>query len=157
MLIDRSPWLWSLPAAACVSGWRLAPWRRSLYTQSRHNTRKTPQENIWGNWNQIVEADAEALRRTAHILRFFGRLGFTASAGWEPHTREALQSDGADSQSHGHGDGGGGGGAEGGGGVYASRWPRGPETLWTLVNRACAHDPRPAAVAGSCCCCPHPQ
>jgi hypothetical protein len=157
MLIDRLPWLWSLPAAACVSGWRLAPWRRSLYTQSRHNTRKTPQENIWGNWNQIVEADAEALRRTAHILRFFGRLGFTASAGWEPHTREALQSDGADSQSHGHGDGGGGGGAEGGGGVYASRWPRGPETLWTLVNRACAHDPRPAAVAGSCCCCPHPQ
>ena len=81
------------------------------------------QENIWGNWNQIVEADAEALRRTAHILRFFGRLGFTASAGWEPHTREALQSDG--------------GGAEGGGGgVYASRWPLGNETLWTLVNRA---------------------
>ena len=33
---------------------------------------------------------------------FFGRLGFTVSAGWEPHTRDVLQSEG---------------------GVFASRWP----------------------------------
>ena len=67
-----------------------------------------------GNFNKIVPADAEALRRIAHILRFFGRLGFTASAGWEPHTRDVLQSEG---------------------GVFASRWPLRNETLYTMVNR----------------------
>ena len=61
----------------------------------------------------IVPADAEALRRTAHILRFFGRLGFTQSLEWEPHTTEVIQGET----------------------VFGSRWPLGEETLWTLVNR----------------------
>eukprot|EP01044_Picomonas_judraskeda_P004379 COSAG03_NODE_384_length_8325_cov_50.332726_10_plen_284_part_00 len=68
---------------------------------------------IWGSWNGIVPADGEALRRSAHILRFFGRLGFTQSPGWEPHAPEVLQSHA----------------------VFGSRWPLGEETLWTLVNR----------------------
>jgi hypothetical protein len=70
-------------------------------------------ENIWGSWNGIVPADGEALRRSAHILRHFGRLGFTQSPGWEPHAPEVLQSHA----------------------VFGSRWPVGEETLWTLVNR----------------------
>mmetsp|Transcript_36020 Transcript_36020/g.113120 ORF Transcript_36020/g.113120 Transcript_36020/m.113120 type:complete len:491 (-) Transcript_36020:434-1906(-) len=74
-------------------------------------------ENVWGTWNGITPRDAEAIRRVGHMQRFFGAEaggGLLLSAGWEPHTPEAVQP-----------------------AVFASRWPdaRGRRVLWTLVNR----------------------
>jgi iron(II)-dependent oxidoreductase len=66
-------------------------------------------ENIWGIWNGINARDAEATRRVATIER--GIAKFLVSPGWEPlyptHTY----------------------------GVFASSWPIGAETVWTIVNR----------------------
>mmetsp|Transcript_25629 Transcript_25629/g.59059 ORF Transcript_25629/g.59059 Transcript_25629/m.59059 type:complete len:719 (-) Transcript_25629:225-2381(-) len=70
-------------------------------------------ENVWGTWNELVPADAEATRRIGHMLRYFGPLGFLQSADWEPHSPSVIQSDD----------------------VFASMWPHGSERLWTLVNR----------------------
>ena len=67
-------------------------------------------ENIWGIWNQITPRDAEALRRVATIERAI-RANFLISP-----RLAALR---ANSTS----------------GVYASRWPQGKSTLWTIVNR----------------------
>ncbi|MFY9647012.1 MAG: SUMF1/EgtB/PvdO family nonheme iron enzyme [Terriglobales bacterium] len=66
-------------------------------------------ENIWGIWNQITPRDAEALRRVATIERSLAN--FLISPDWQPYA-ETVQA-----------------------GVYASRWPQGQNTLWTLVNR----------------------
>ena len=67
-------------------------------------------ENIWGIWNGINPRDAEATRRVATIERAVAP--FLVSPDWEPlypmHTY----------------------------GVYASRWPLGKQTVWTIVNRA---------------------
>jgi len=66
-------------------------------------------ENIWGIWNGITPRDAEATRRVATIER--GVAPFLVSPGWEPlYPMHSF-------------------------GVYASRWPLGNETLWTIVNR----------------------
>ena len=87
-------------------------------------------ENVWGIWNEIVPADAEAVRRVATLLRFFGD-GTTGpsgngdhlhSAAWTPHAPLAA---GAAQR-----------------GLYASSWraedaSRG--TLYHVVNRA-AHN-----------------
>jgi hypothetical protein len=70
-------------------------------------------ENVWGVYNQITPRDGEAVRRVAHILRYFGRGGFTQSMQWEPHTRTVVQA----------------------AVVFGSMWPVGEETMWTLVNR----------------------
>jgi formylglycine-generating enzyme required for sulfatase activity len=66
-------------------------------------------ENIWGIWNGITERDAEAIRRVAKIERHFATS--LVSAAWEPHTPTIAY------------------------GVFASRFPKGSSTLWTLVNR----------------------
>jgi iron(II)-dependent oxidoreductase len=66
-------------------------------------------ENIWGIWNGITPRDAEATRRVATIERAMAR--FLVSQDWEPLAPMLRY------------------------GVYASRWPRGTETLWTIVNR----------------------
>jgi formylglycine-generating enzyme required for sulfatase activity len=66
-------------------------------------------ENIWGIWNGINPRDAEATRRVAAIER--GVAPFLVSPEWEPL-----------SPTHNFG-------------VYASRWPLGNETVWTIVNR----------------------
>ena len=66
-------------------------------------------ENIWGIWNGITPRDAEALRRIARIERQFAPL--LVSPDWEPHT-PTLQY-----------------------GCFASKFPAGAQTLWTLVNR----------------------
>ena len=71
-----------------------------------------PWQNIWRDWNQLTDFDAEAIRRAYTILRFFGARGFTTSEGWEPHTADVIQPT-----------------------VFGSAWPRGAETLWTLVQR----------------------
>jgi formylglycine-generating enzyme required for sulfatase activity len=66
-------------------------------------------ENIWGIWNGINSRDAEATRRIGAIERAVAP--FLISPEWEPlypmHTY----------------------------GVYASRWPLGNQSLWTIVNR----------------------
>ena len=65
-------------------------------------------ENIWGIWNQITPQDAEALRRIAAIERQYKML---VSAAWEPHVHTEQF------------------------GIFASKWPQGDRTLWTIVNR----------------------
>ncbi len=66
-------------------------------------------ENIWGIWNGISPRDAEATRRIATIER--GVAPFLVSPDWEPlYPMHNF-------------------------GVYASRWPLGDQTAWTIVNR----------------------
>jgi len=66
-------------------------------------------ENIWGIWNGITPRDGEAVRRVATIERAIAR--FLTSPDWEPYypTNQF--------------------------GVFASRWPKDGETVWTVVNR----------------------
>jgi len=66
-------------------------------------------ENIWGIWNGITPRDAEATRRVATIER--GIAPFLVSQGWEPFFPMLHF------------------------GVFASRWPAGDETVWTIINR----------------------
>ena len=66
-------------------------------------------ENVWGIWNGITPRDAEATRRIATIERAMAH--FLVSPGWEPLY-----------PMHSYG-------------IYASRWPIGSETVWTIVNR----------------------
>jgi gamma-glutamyl hercynylcysteine S-oxide synthase len=66
-------------------------------------------ENIWGIWNGITPRDAEATRRVATIERAIAP--FLVSKDWEPF---------APTMDY---------------GVFASRWPLGDQTLWTIVNR----------------------
>lgn len=66
-------------------------------------------ENIWGIWNGITPRDAEATRRVASIERAIAT--FLVSKEWEPFFPMDLY------------------------GVYASRWPLGDDTVWTIVNR----------------------
>ncbi len=67
-------------------------------------------ENVWGIWNGINPRDAEATRRVATLERGVAR--FLVSPDWEP-LYPMLDY-----------------------GVYASRWPLGQQTVWTIVNRA---------------------
>ncbi|HWK43841.1 MAG TPA: SUMF1/EgtB/PvdO family nonheme iron enzyme [Stellaceae bacterium] len=66
-------------------------------------------ENVWGIWNGISPRDGEATRRVATIER--GVAPFLTSPDWEPFypTHHV--------------------------GVYASRWPKDGQMVWTLVNR----------------------
>jgi formylglycine-generating enzyme required for sulfatase activity len=66
-------------------------------------------ENVWGIWNGVTPRDAEATRRVASIER--GIAPFFASQEWEPFYPMSRY------------------------GLYASRWPLGDETVWTIVNR----------------------
>jgi formylglycine-generating enzyme required for sulfatase activity len=66
-------------------------------------------ENIWGIWNGITPRDAEATRRVATMERAVAP--FLISKDWEPLYPMRLY------------------------GMYASRWPLGNETVWTIVNR----------------------
>jgi iron(II)-dependent oxidoreductase len=66
-------------------------------------------ENIWGIWNGITPRDAEATRRVATIERAIAP--FLVSPDWEPLVPMLRY------------------------GVFASRWPLGEQTVWTIVNR----------------------
>jgi gamma-glutamyl hercynylcysteine S-oxide synthase len=66
-------------------------------------------ENVWGIWNGITPRDAEATRRVAAIERSVAP--YLTSAGWEPFSPTLNY------------------------GVFASRWPLGDTTVWTIVNR----------------------
>ncbi|WP_229668832.1 formylglycine-generating enzyme family protein [Edaphobacter acidisoli] len=66
-------------------------------------------ENVWGIWNGVTPRDGEATRRVATIERAVAP--FFASTGWEPYYPMSRY------------------------GIYASRWPLGEQTVWTIVNR----------------------
>ncbi len=66
-------------------------------------------ENVWGIWNGITPRDAEATRRVATMERAVAP--FLISAGWEPLVPMLRY------------------------GIYASQWPAGNQTVWTIVNR----------------------
>jgi len=66
-------------------------------------------ENIWGIWNGITPRDGEATRRVATIERAVAP--FLVSKDWEPFFAMLRF------------------------GVFASRWPLGDATLWTIINR----------------------
>ncbi len=66
-------------------------------------------ENVWGIWNGITPRDGEATRRMATIER--GVAPFLVSPEWEPLYPTTFY------------------------GIFASRWPLGEQTVWTLVNR----------------------
>jgi len=66
-------------------------------------------ENVWGIWNGVTPRDGEATRRVATIERAFAP--FLTSQDWEPFYPMHMY------------------------GVFASRWPLGDQTLWTIVNR----------------------
>src|SRR6202522_64568 len=66
-------------------------------------------ENVWGIWNGITPRDSEVTRRVATIERAVAP--FLISKDWEPFFPMLRF------------------------GVFASRWPVGEETVWTIVNR----------------------
>jgi formylglycine-generating enzyme required for sulfatase activity len=66
-------------------------------------------ENVWGIWNGITPRDGEAIRRVASIER--GIASFLTSPDWEPFYPTHRF------------------------GVFASRWPKGDQAVWTIVNR----------------------
>ncbi len=66
-------------------------------------------ENIWGIWNGITPHDSEATRRVATIERAVAP--FLISQDWEPFFPMLRF------------------------GAFASRWPLGDETVWTIINR----------------------
>jgi formylglycine-generating enzyme required for sulfatase activity len=66
-------------------------------------------ENVWGIWNGVTPRDGEATRQIGTIERAIAP--FLASQQWEPFYPMIRY------------------------GVYASRWPQGSETVWTIVNR----------------------
>src|SRR5262249_51533729 len=66
-------------------------------------------ENIWGIWNGITPHDGEAVRRVATIER--GIAPFLVSQEWQPFYPMSKH------------------------GVFASQWPHGEQTVWTIVNR----------------------
>jgi formylglycine-generating enzyme required for sulfatase activity len=66
-------------------------------------------ENVWGIWNGVTARDGEATRRIATIERAVAP--FLVSQEWEPFYSMRRY------------------------GVFASRWPLGDQTVWTIVNR----------------------
>ncbi len=66
-------------------------------------------ENVWGIWNQVTPRDAEATRRVGTIERAIAP--FLVSQDWEPFYPTLRY------------------------GIFASSWPLGDRTVWTLVNR----------------------
>src|SRR6202041_2900881 len=66
-------------------------------------------ENVWGIWNGVTPRDGEATRRGATLERTLAP--FLISREWEPFSPMHRYA------------------------VFASRWPLGGQTLWTIVNR----------------------
>jgi iron(II)-dependent oxidoreductase len=66
-------------------------------------------ENVWGIWNGVTPRDGEATRRVATIERAVAP--FLISQDWEPFYPMQRY------------------------GVFASKWPFGEQTVWTIVNR----------------------
>merc|ERR1719424_1583507 len=124
---DTMGWgYWQYPYIPSVDLWKWLEPRRMTNVCNRWAINKTNDlqaawfngdgyeswENVWGTWNGIVERSAEAIRRVAMMLRFFGHRGFFISKDWIPFTSEATQ--------YGMGN-----------KVYASAFPLGKETVYT--------------------------
>jgi len=114
---------WQYPIAPMVSAFKWMEPRHMINVCDRWNHSKVDNlqyaffngsgyeswENIWGIWNEITPRDAEALRRVATIERAMAT--YLISPEWQPYA-ETIQA-----------------------GIFASRWPQGKSTLWTLINR----------------------
>ena len=114
---------WQYPIAPMVSAFKWMEPRHMVNVCDRWNHSKVDNlqsaffngvgyeswENVWGIWNQITPRDAEAIRRVATIERAMS--GYLISPDWQPYA-ETEQT-----------------------GIYASRWPQGKSTLWTIINR----------------------
>ena len=107
-MVDRYKWLESRHMVNISDRWNLDK-TSDLQYAFFNGVGWESWENVWGIWIDINPRDAEATRRVATIER--GTAHFLTSADWEPHY-----------PMHNYG-------------VYASRWPNGNETVWTVVNR----------------------
>lgn len=113
----------AFPFAPSVDRFRWLEPRHQVNIQGRWNRSKTDDlqyaffngegweswESVWGIWNGITPQDAEATRRIATIERAVAP--FLVSQEWQPWFPMHRY------------------------GVFASRWPLGDRTVWTIVNR----------------------
>jgi gamma-glutamyl hercynylcysteine S-oxide synthase len=113
----------NFPFAPSVDRFRWLEPRHEVNIQGRWNRNKTDDlqyaffngegweswENVWGIWNGVTPQDGEATRRMATIERAV--TPFLVSQGWQPWFPMHRY------------------------GVFASRWPLGDQTVWTIVNR----------------------
>jgi formylglycine-generating enzyme required for sulfatase activity len=107
-MVDRYKWLESRHMVNISDRWALDK-TNDLQYAFFNGVGWESWENVWGIWNGINPRDAEATRRVATIERAVAP--FLVSPEWEPlYPMHNF-------------------------GVYASRWPLGTETLWTVVNR----------------------
>ena len=114
---------WQYPNAPTVSAFKWLEPRHMVNVCDRWNRSKVDNlqfaffngvgyeswENIWGIWNQITPRDAQALRQVATIERAMA--SFLVSQEWQPYAVTEQT------------------------GIFASRWPLGSSTLWTIINR----------------------
>ncbi len=114
---------WRFPFTALVSEGKLIEPRHMINVSDRWNRSKTDDlqfaffngvgfetwENVWSIWNGFTPRGAETIRRVATVERAVAP--FLVSQDWEPLT-PTIQF-----------------------GVFASRWPLGSETVFTIVNR----------------------
>ena len=114
---------WRFPFTALVSQGKLIEPRHMIHISDRWNHSKTDDlqfaffngvgletwENVWGIWNGFTPRGAESIRRVGATERAIAP--FLVSQDWEPLT-PTLQF-----------------------GVFASKWPLGSETVFTIVNR----------------------
>jgi len=114
---------WRFPFTALVSQGKLFEPRHMINISDRWNRSKTDDlqfaffngvgletwENVWGIWNGFTPRGAESIRRVGTAERAIAP--FLVSQDWEPLT-PTLQF-----------------------GVFASKWPLGGETVFTVVNR----------------------
>jgi iron(II)-dependent oxidoreductase len=115
---------WQYPYAPDVSRAKWLEPRSMVNVSARWNHSKTENlqaaffngvgfeswENVWGIWNGITPRDGEAIRRMATMER--GLAPFLVSQDWQPYYATETR------------------------GLFASRWPLGHDTAWTLVNRS---------------------
>ncbi|HEY5080118.1 MAG TPA: hypothetical protein VII43_09725, partial [Opitutaceae bacterium] len=121
---DQQSWAyWDYPFVPMVSKWKWLEPRHMINVCDRwaiHHTDNLQAaffngvgfeswENIWGFWNQMSPRDCEALLRISAIYRAFPRQ--LVSRDWVPHVPTLRY------------------------GVYASEFPDGGVSLWTVVNR----------------------
>jgi gamma-glutamyl hercynylcysteine S-oxide synthase len=106
--VDRSRWLESRHMVNVCDRWNRSK-TDNLQFAFFNGEGWESWENIWGIWNGITSRDSEATRRVATIERAFAP--FLVSQDWEPLYPMHMY------------------------GVFASRWPLGDQTLWTIVNR----------------------
>ena len=124
LLYDNMSWgYWKFPFAPLVSEAKLIEPRHMVHVSDRWNRSKTDDlqfaffngvgyeawENVWGIWNGFTPRGAETIRRVATVERAVAP--FLTSPDWEPLT-PTLQF-----------------------GIFASRWPVGKQSVFTVINR----------------------